>query len=170
MVAQAIALREPKRVDKLVILASVAGRTPEERRTVWERAENLVKGNVMAHAQKAAAERWFTDAFRAKHPEVVEARIARSMEADREGYAAAYRVFAENDFIDELPNIRHETLVATGEHDPTGTARIARLMAERIPDARIRIFPGLRHGLLLEAPDQVAAVLRDFLVGESAAV
>ena len=26
-------------------------------------------------------------------------------------------------------------------------------------------FPGLRHGLLLEAPDQVAAVLRDFLVG-----
>ncbi len=55
------------------------------------------------------------------------------------------------------------TLVVTGEHDSGSSPRMARLMAERIPDSRLHILPGLRHSLLLEAPDLIADLLIDFL-------
>ena len=169
VVAQAIALAIPERVGRLVIMASVAGRTAEERRTMNERAENLARGNLSGHARKAAAERWFTDEFRARHPELVEARIACSIAMDPAAYAASYRIFADNDFIDRLPSLVHRTLSATGACDPTGTERMAHLMAATIPNARAHILPRLRHSLLAEAPDQVAALLRDFLTERAAA-
>lgn len=166
LVAQAVALAMPERIEKLAICASVAGRTPEERKTVRERADNLAAGNKTGHAAKAAAERWFTDEFIAKHPEVVAERIRKAEAMDAQCYAYSYDVFASNDFIDELHRIRaRKTLIATGEHDPTGTARMAHLMAERIPNAEVHIFPRYRHSLLGEAPLEVAEVLLDFLTG-----
>ena len=37
-------------------------------------------------------------------------------------------------------------------------------MHERIPGSRLAILPGLRHSILIEAPDVVASLMRDFLV------
>ncbi|MBT5413558.1 MAG: alpha/beta fold hydrolase [Rhodospirillaceae bacterium] len=165
LVAQAVALAMPERIEKLAIVASVSGRTPEEHKTVRERADNLATGNKVGHAAKAAAERWFTDEFIAKHPEIVAERVRKAESMDPQCYGYSYDVFASNDFVDELPKIRAETLVATGEQDPTGTVRMAHLMAERIPNARSHIFPRYRHSLLGEAPREVAGVLLDFLKG-----
>ncbi len=166
LVAQAVALAMPERIEKLAIVASVAGRTPEERKTVRERADNLASGNKVGHAAKAAAERWFTDEFIAENPELVAERVRKAEAMDPVCYSYSYDVFASNDFIDELHKIRAEkTLVATGEQDPTGTVRMADLMAERIPNARPHIFPRYRHSMLGEAPREVAGVLLDFLIG-----
>ncbi len=78
-------------------------------------------------------------------------------------YAAAYRVLATTDLIDELPRIQAPTLVATGEGDIGSNPRMARLMHERIPGSRLEILPGLRHSILVEAPEAVARLLAGFL-------
>jgi pimeloyl-ACP methyl ester carboxylesterase len=39
-------------------------------------------------------------------------------------------------------------------------------MHERIPGSQLEILPGLRHSILIEAPDLVAALMRPFLAGE----
>ena len=40
---------------------------------------------------------------------------------------------------------------------------MARPMGERIADAEIHVLPGLRHSVLIEAPDTLAGLLDRFL-------
>lgn len=164
MIGQAFAIAHPARVGKLILISAVAGRTPEQRAAVRERAERLATGGS-GQTIEAALERWFTPEFRAKHPELMAQQAARVQANDPRGYAAAYRVFAESDLADRLDRIQAPTLVVTGEHDPGSTAAMARLMHDRIAGSRLVILPGLRHGLLTEAPDAIADLIRGFLGG-----
>ena len=69
-----------------MLLSAVAGRTAEERRRVIERAD-LVRDLGIASVTTAAKERWFTDAFRARHPEIVQSRMAQLLANDPVSYA-----------------------------------------------------------------------------------
>jgi len=162
LIAQAFALAEPHRVEKLVLISTVAGRTANERERVRQRAQTLAEQGATAHLAEAV-ERWFTADFIARHPEVLEERRRRSLDNDPDCYAAAYRVLAESDLAARLPGIAVPTLVMTGEHDAGSTPRMARLIAERIPDCRLHILHGLKHSVLIEAPDRTGRVMTDFL-------
>ena len=111
-----------------------------------------------AHLGQAVT-RWFTDAFREAHPDVIEGRKQRILANDPQCYAAAYRVLAAYDLADDLPEIKHESLVATGEFDQGSNTGMSRLMAKRIPNAQLRILPRMKHALLLECPHLLAEVL-----------
>ena len=132
--------------------------------SVPECADDLDRGGAMTTVE-AAVERWFTPAFRAAHPELVDKRVRKVLANDPLGYAAAYRVFAMSEFADRLEYIAAPTLIVTGEHDPGSSVRMARLMRDRIPDSLIRVLPDLRHSLLVEAPGLVATLVDDFLAG-----
>lgn len=162
LVAQAFALKYPAQVEKLILISTVAGRTAEERDRVLARAKKLAEEGAGAHLNDAV-ERWFTEAFIAARPDVLEWRRQKSRQNDPDSYAAAYRVLAESDLADELHRITAPTLVMTGERDIGSTPRMARLIAECVSKSHCVIFPRLKHSLLLEAPDQVAAEMRCFL-------
>jgi 3-oxoadipate enol-lactonase len=168
MIAQAFALALPERVARLAFISAVAARTPEQRAAVIARADQLATGGA-ERTIGAALERWYTPEFRAAHPELLERQASRVKDNDPSGYAAAYRVFAESDLDEELRQIHAPTLIATGEHDIGSTPEMARLMHDRIAGSRLVIFPGLRHGLLVEAPDLVADLLRDFFASDGGA-
>jgi pimeloyl-ACP methyl ester carboxylesterase len=51
----------------------------------------------------------------------------------------------------------------TGEYDPGSNVRMARLMHEKIPASQLEILPGLRHSVLVEAPQLIAEKLDSFL-------
>jgi 3-oxoadipate enol-lactonase len=163
LIAQAFTLRYPDRVRRLALLATVAGRTPRERRAILARAEALAAGGATGTVE-AALERWYTPEFRAAHPEIIEQTRERVLRNDPAGYAAAYRVFAEGDLLEHLDHIRCPTLIATGEHDAGSTPNMARRMHEQIAGSQLVILPRYRHGLLVEAADDVAELLCHFLV------
>ena len=162
MIAQAFAIAHPERVATVAFISAVAARTPEQRAAVSERADQLASGGAQ-RTVGAALERWFTPEFREKHADLIEQQAARVKANDPKGYALAYRVFAESDLDQELRQIQAPALIVTGEHDVGSTAEMARLMHERIPGSRLEILPRLRHSLLVEAPDVIAGLLRDFL-------
>jgi pimeloyl-ACP methyl ester carboxylesterase len=162
LIAQAFTLRRPARVRALALLSTVAGRSPAERAQVLARADSLAAGGATGTVE-AALERWCTPEFRAAHPDLVAETRARVLANDPAGYAAAYRVFAEADLLDELAGIRCPTLVATGEHDGGSTPEMARRMHQKIAGSRLVILPRYRHGLLVEARAEVARLLLDFL-------
>ncbi|MCY1308469.1 3-oxoadipate enol-lactonase [compost metagenome] len=143
-------------------MSTVAGRTPAERERVLERLAALRAGTPADH-HNASLSRWLTEDFQARHPDVVERLRARDAENDPDCYAAAYRVLAETDFGGFLDQIRCPTLIATGEDDAGSNPRMARYMHERIPGSQLRILPGLRHSILIEAPDVVASLMGEFL-------
>jgi 3-oxoadipate enol-lactonase len=162
MVAQRLALDAPERVDRLVLLSTAGGRTREERGRVLERLA-LVQDGIPGEHFRRSVGRWFSDEFQQRHPELIQRHAARNMENDPRGYAAAYRVLATTDLADELGRIRAPTLIVTGEGDAGSSPRMARLMHERIPGSRLRILPGLRHSLLIEAPELMARLLEEFV-------
>jgi 3-oxoadipate enol-lactonase len=163
MIAQALALQHPDRVDRLVLLSAVAGRTEQERERVRQRLE-ILRTQGIAAITGAAQDRWFTPAFIERHPDVVATRMRQLQENHAPSYAAAYTVFSLSDLGDRLHAIHHPTLVATGEHDQGSNTRMARFMHEQIAGSELHILPGLRHSILVEAPERVTSLVREFLV------
>jgi 3-oxoadipate enol-lactonase len=162
LIAQSLALSDPDRIDRLAIISAVAGRTTEERARVGDRLKILREKGIGA-ITNAAENRWFTDEFRAAHPERVKARMAELLANDRPSYAACYTVFSTSDLGDKVHAIRNPTLVVTGEHDVGSNTRMARFMADQIKGSILRILPALKHSVLVEAPEKIAFLLLDFL-------
>ena len=163
LVAQFFALTYPQRVENLILISTVAGRTEEEKIKVQQRARRLTEEGALSHLAEAV-DRWFTPSFVEKHPEVLEQRRQWSLQNDPKSYQAAYQVLANNDLVDRLHEISVPTFVMTGENDVGSTPRMAKLIADRVPDCVLHIFPELKHSVLLEAPDQVADQIKRFLM------
>lgn len=70
---------------------------------------------------------------------------------------------AAHDTHDRLPQICHRTLVITGDDDPLMDPQNSSILAERIPNAELHVFAGLRHAFHLERPDLVNSVIDDFI-------
>lgn len=160
-VALALALHFPERVDKLALIGTVCGRSPQQQARALERVEYLRQHGTAALAE-GNRERWFSDAFRRANPEVVDRRVAQVSASDTESYLRAFTVFCTAEFADRLHEIRAPTLVVTGEHDVAATPEMARAMGERIAGAQVHVLPKLHHSVLIEAPAQVAALLERF--------
>lgn len=157
-VALALALHFPERVDKLALIGTVCGRSPQQQARALERVEYLRQHGTAALAE-GNRERWFSDAFRRANPEVVDRRVAQVSASDTESYLRAFTIFCTAEFADRLHEIRAPTLVVTGEHDVAATPEMARAMGERIAGAQVHVLPKLHHSVLIEAPAQVAALL-----------
>ena len=65
--------------------------------------------------------------------------------------------------IDRLGEIEVPTLVAIGGLDTSGTRAAAEVLAETVEGARLVHFPNAAHIIGMEAPDELAAAMLDFL-------
>lgn len=162
LIAQALAISHPERVEVLCLISTVANRTKDEQIRVNARADTLENEGAHAHLANAV-DRWFTDEFVEKYPEVLEARRQKSLNNHPDSYVNAYRVLASNDLANQLRSISVPTLVATGENDIGSSTRMAKYIHEQINGSQLYIFPLLKHSVLLEAPEQVAALVNPFL-------
>ncbi|WP_375509161.1 alpha/beta fold hydrolase [uncultured Caballeronia sp.] len=165
LIAQRVALTHPERLKKLVLLSTVSGRTPQERERVAARLAALQSGDRGSHYD-ASLSRWLTEGFQQRNPELVARLRQRNAENDPDCYAAAYRVLAQTDFGGFIDQIGVPTLIATGEEDQGSNPRMAQYMHQRIPNSQLEILPGLRHSILIEAPEVVAALMRRFLASD----
>jgi len=165
LVAQRLALQHPQRLRRLALLATVSGRTREERARVLERLAALQEGERGSH-HDASLSRWLSEDFQARNPELIACLRQRDAENDPQCYAAAYRVLAETDYGGFIDQIQVPTLIATGEQDQGSNPRMATFMHECIPGSRLEILPGLRHSILIEAPRQVAGLLHAFFMDD----
>jgi pimeloyl-ACP methyl ester carboxylesterase len=169
MVAQEVAITHPDRVDRLVL----AGTTPG-----WPLAYPMPAASVRLIASAArlpaeAARRRHTENALSAHtvrhrPEVVNRLIERqgSERADRGAVSAQAVAGARYAGRLRQVRIRARTLVLHGGADTVVDPRNAQLLAGRIPDARLVIFPGLGHLLFWEDPDGFAAAVTSFLLAE----
>ena len=62
-----------------------------------------------------------------------------------------------------LPEIRHETLVVCGDDDPLVPVANARILAQRIPRAKLAVVERAGHLLLWDEPERVAPQIGKFV-------
>lgn len=166
MIAPAYALAFPDHVNALGLISTAAGRTEEDFRKVMGVIEALERDGIEATLDQLVA-RWFTDEFGAVHPEVIEARRAQVLANDPAVFANVFHIYAETELGPRLRQVNAPSLVLTGELDGGCNPRLARFMVDQIPEALLCILDGLKHAILLEAPDRVAEPLLEYLEGVS---
>ena len=96
------------------------------------------------------------------HPSHVE--LVRQMLRDcpHETQVVASRALIGFDLTADLPKVRIPTLVIAGTADILTPPARARLIARLIPHARLELFPGGGHMLMLERADELDRLLIDF--------
>jgi 3-oxoadipate enol-lactonase len=161
MVAQELALAHPDRVVKLGLLCTTAGGAaafPMPEQTVRLFAE------FASVAPDVALRRFVENAVSARGP-VVDELYARRLAnpPDPAGWQAQAAAGATFDAADRVGGIEHDTLVLVGDEDNVIDWRSSQVLAERLPNARLRVFPGTGHLFFWERPDEVAAALKEFL-------
>jgi len=167
MVAQELAIRHPDRVDGLVLACTAPG---------WPFAYPMPAASVRLIASTArmtagAARRRHTEnALSAgtvrQRPELVNRllELQGSRPADRGARSAQAVAGARYAGHLRQARIRARTLVLHGGADTVVDPRNGRLLADRIPGARLVTFPGLGHLLFWEDPDGFAEAVVSFLL------
>jgi 3-oxoadipate enol-lactonase/4-carboxymuconolactone decarboxylase len=119
----------------------------------------------MAVITEMALERFFSDAFRAAHPEIVAPIREGLLATSREGYAACAGAIRDMDLAPRLGAIAAPTLVITGTKDvSTPLAGHGDALVAGIPGARLATLEAA-HLASLEAPEPMAAAIETFLSG-----
>ena len=89
------------------------------------------------------------------------ARLGRP--PDLLGYAYQLYAVAGWSSLPWLHRVEHPTLVVAGDDDPSVPIGNARLLAARLPHARLHVVEGGGHLFLLDQPDGAVAAIRSFL-------
>ena len=162
-----LAANAPERIERLV-LACTSARFGEPE--YWlERAARVREDGVDVIADSVLA-RWFTPRFIAEQPDVV-ARLRRVLLATPpEGYAASCEALADWDFHDRLAAIRAPTLVVAAADDPATPPEHGRLLADRIPGAKLVVLRDAAHVANVEQAEAFSALVTEHLLAPVAEV
>jgi 2-succinyl-6-hydroxy-2,4-cyclohexadiene-1-carboxylate synthase len=170
------ALGEPERFAAVVLVGVTAGiEDPTEREERRRSDESLAEWMERRSIEEVVA-RWESQAvFSSQSSALRERQREGRLSHDPERLATLLRSAGQGarpPVWERLGDLRCPVLLTAGEQDRR-YATAARRMAERIPDARVRLVPDAGHAPQLEAPDAFVRLLREFLdqhLGNSAVV
>jgi 3-oxoadipate enol-lactonase len=165
-VALSLASRHGARFERMVLVGSAIA-FPEPGRATFRALADRVEAGGMAAVADAAMRRMFPEAFIAGHRELVAGREAAFRRIDPDVFAAACRTLAALDLGPELARIRNPTLIVVGAEDEATPPALGQALADRLPDARLTLLPGLGHCPHIQDPDAFVAAIAPFLGLES---
>jgi 3-oxoadipate enol-lactonase len=158
-VAQMLAIHHAPRVTRLVLACTSPG-GPVARERSQEVRRALAHPDPRVRRQ-ALLDLMYTPGWAAVHGDSSLLLGDSTMTPD--AIRQHLRVSAGHDAYAALSRIAAPTLVLHGSDDLMAPVENARLIADRIPDARVRITPGGRHGFFDEFSSTVTAEVLAFL-------
>jgi pimeloyl-ACP methyl ester carboxylesterase len=172
MVAQELALHHPDRVEALVLGAtSPGGRAaalPAPLPMTFFARAGLMGSE---EAEWAAVPYTYAEATRRLHADRIAENIQHrlTMPSNAITYLHQAAAVATHSTFDRLDQITAPTLVMHGEQDLAMPPQNARLLAERIPGAELKMKPGAGHLYFIDEPRADREIAR-FLQRHSAAL
>lgn len=165
MIAQEFALRHPRRVRRLVLACTHAGprtaaRAPDWAIRIFDESRDMPRRDALKHSVPILFSTKTVD----EHPELVEEALSvmENNNQPKSSYLLQLGAVMKHETIDRLSGITHPTLVMTGTEDTLVAPANSRMIAERIPGARLLEFEDTGHVFFTEKPDEVNRVLIDF--------
>jgi 2-succinyl-6-hydroxy-2,4-cyclohexadiene-1-carboxylate synthase len=157
------ALREPDRIAALALIGVSAGVEDREER---RRSDEALAAWMEQHTIEEVVERWEAQpVFASQSQALRERQRPGRLSHDPQLLAMLLRSAGQGavePVWDRLHELDCPVLLVAGQLDRR-YAEAAHRMAERIPDARVRIVPGAGHAPQLEQPELVAQLLDEHL-------
>lgn len=161
-VALAFGGLSPERADALGLIDTTAWYGADAPAKFRERAD-AARAKGMAALFDFQATRWFSDEFRASHPDVLQRTLAVFVAADLDCYTASCTLLGDVDMRAHLPAFRMPVAIVVGEEDYATPVEMARRLHDAIPQSTLTVLPHGRHLTPIEHPDAIASELRALL-------
>lgn len=163
MTGMRLAVRNPERIDRLVVLCTSAHLGPASN---WLDRAALVRREGTPAVAEAVVDRWYSPGFLARENDRVAA--ARSMVAatPAEGYAACCEAIAAMDLRDQLRMITAPTLAIAGADDPATGPDHLRAIADAVVDGQLLVVPESAHLANDEQPATINPAMIAHLTGQ----
>jgi 3-oxoadipate enol-lactonase len=158
-VALAFAALFPSRVAALGLIDTTAWYGDDAPAKFKERAD-AARAKGMSALFGFQSTRWFSDHFRATHPDVLARTLDVFVASDLDCYAATCDLLGAVDVRSHLPSFRMPVAVVVGEEDYATPVAMARQLHAAIRQSTLTIIPGARHLTPIEHPATIAAELR----------
>lgn len=160
-VALQMALDRPERVRKLVLSNCLPSFRPDtwgKRLLLWSRLL-LMSLFGPRRLSQSVAQKLFP------HPDqaALRAKVARRNARNDKGvYLQTIRALVRWSVRERLGELKHPVLLLAAQHDYFSRPDLDDFVTA-LPDARLTVFPGTRHGLPLEAPRDYNRAVLEFL-------
>ena len=160
MIAQEITKLAQSRVEKLVLYGTgPIGVMPGRFETIEESRNRVAADGVESTARRISA-KWFVGGENGRgYNGCAKIAVKASMQAAQAGLTAMETWSG----VDELANIKADTLVLWGDQDKSYLWPLPEELWNEIPDASLSVIAGCSHAVHLEKPELFNAVLKDFL-------
>jgi pimeloyl-ACP methyl ester carboxylesterase len=163
MIAQEFALQYPGRVRSLILGCTTAG-GPTAVHAESEATRLLMARDKLTPEQGAeAAVQFIYDATTPRERIDEDIAVRRPWFPSLEGYAAQLQGILAWESYSRLPQITAPTLVIHGEHDRLVPPGNGKLIAERIPGAKLLIIPHSSHLFTTDQPEAAHRAILQFL-------
>jgi len=162
MIGQVFALRYPQMVKSL-ILADTTSRYPAEAKSLWEGRIATATGKGIEPLVEGTLSRWFTDAFRAQHPEVCDPVAAMIRATPVPGFIGCCHAIPRINLTQRLKEIACPAMVIVGEQDAGTPVAMAQEIHAALPGSELVIIPSAAHLSNLEQPAAFNKAISGFL-------
>jgi len=162
-IAQAFAIDHPDRVERLMPCCCRARMVPDFA-AMWHKLRETVQQKGLETIVEPTVQRWFSEDFKAAHPEVLE-KIRRMIRGtSQEGYLGVTAAFLGLDVEGRLDTIRAPTLYVSGANDHLGgPPQLMQGLSGKVKGARHASVPDAAHIANIQNPEGFNQVLRGFL-------
>ncbi|MBU2866518.1 alpha/beta fold hydrolase [Pacificibacter marinus] len=158
LIAQGLAVKRLDQIRAMVLCGTAAKLGPP---AVWDRRIAQVKAGGTEALSAITTERSFTRSGR--DSEVARQWINVLRDMSDEGYIGNCNAISGTDFYTPTSGLRLPSLGLCGIDDRITPPDLMRETLELIPGARFELIRRSGHYPMLEAPETLAALLRDFL-------
>src|SRR5262245_23333806 len=158
-VAQTFAAEFPQRTEALGLIDTTAWYGADAAAKFKERGDSA-RAKGLSSMIDFQLTRWFSDGFRATHPEVLKRTTDVFVANDVECYAASCALLGAADTRAQLATLNMPTAIVVGEQDYATPIAMAQQLHDTVPQSTLTIIAGARHLTRIEFPERITAELR----------
>ena len=167
MIGQAYALKHPGMFASMV-LADTTSRRPPNAAAMWGERMQIARTKGMEGLVEPTLARWFTDAYRPAHPDVM-AKIGKVIRnTPAAGYAGCCAAIAQIDFTERLKEIKCPVLVLVGDQDHGTPVAMSEQIRDNLPGAKMQVIANASHISNVEQAEVFNQAIDTFLKGAGA--
>jgi 3-oxoadipate enol-lactonase len=157
-VAQAFTGHYADRVSAIGLIDTTAWYGPDATKN-WKERAATARSRGLAGMVDFQVTRWFSDKFRAEHPDLAREMAEVFLRNDVDCYAATCVMLGEADLRPLLPALRVPVAVIVGDEDYATPVSMSQHLHDAIRGSTLTIIPRGRHLTPVECPVQIAEQL-----------